>query len=284
MIDFHTHPVMIKELLESDPSLEKNIHQVFGFHFPAQPLEIFRREMDAAGVEQAVLLPVDATTAHGCQIASNEQIADLVEKEPRFIGFASVDPCLPDAPRRLEDAVRGLGLRGLKLDPSLQRFWPNDPQSAFPVYQACAELNIPLLLHCGLSWTPSGLAQFAQPLLLEQALMTFPQVNFILAHFGWPWVNEAVMLAVKYPNVYLDTSILYSGTPRDTYRRVLAGQVGLEVIERSLAGRVLFGTNYPRIDMRRCVRGLAELGLSQATLESIGRGNARRLLGLEASR
>jgi hypothetical protein len=114
--------------------------------------------------------------------------------------------------------------------------------------------------------------------------MTFPQVNFILAHFCWPWVNEAVMLAVKYRNVYLDTSILYSGTPRDTYRRVLAGQVGLEVIERSLADRILFGTNYPRIDMRRCVRGLRELGLSSAALESIGRGNARRLLGLEDGR
>ena len=281
MIDFHTHPVMIKELLEKDPVLEKNIHEVFGFHFPAQPLEIFRREMDAAGVERAILLPVDATTAHGCRIASNEQIAELVNMEPRFIGFASVDPCQPDAPRRLEVAVRDLGLKGLKLDPSLQQFWLHDKQVAFPVYQACADLGIPVLLHCGLSWVPSGLAQYAQPLLLEPALMAFPQVNFILAHFAWPWVNEAVMLAVKYRNVYLDTSILYSGTPRDTYRRILAEQVGLEVIERSLSDRVLFGTNYPRIDMRRCVRGLQELGLSPAALEAIGRCNASRLLSLE---
>lgn len=284
MIDFHTHPVMIKELLEADPELEKNIHEVFGFHFPAQPLEIFRREMDAAGVEQAVLLPVDATSAHGCRIVSNEQVAELVGLEPRFIGFASVDPNLPDAVRSLNAAVRDLGLKGLKLDPSLQQFWPNDRQVAFPVFQACADLGIPVLLHCGLSWAPSGLAQYAQPLLLEQALMTFPRLNFVLAHFGWPWVNEAVMLAVKYRNVYLDISIMYSGTPRDTYQRVLAGQVGLEVIERSLADRILFGTNYPRIDMRRCVRGLRELGLSPAALEAISRGNARRLLGQETGR
>lgn len=284
MIDFHTHPVMIKELLDADPELEKNIHEVFGFHFPAQPLEIFPREMDAAGVEQAVLLPIDATSAHGCRIVSNEQVAELVSLEPRFIGFASVDPNLPDAVRRLNAAVRDLGLKGLKLDPSLQQFWPNDRQVAFPVFQACADLGIPVLLHCGLSWTPSGLAQYAQPLLLEQALMTFPRLNFVLAHFGWPWVNEAVMLAVKYRNVYLDISIMYSGTPRDTYQRVLAGQVGLEVIERSLADRILFGTNYPRIDMRRCVRGLRELGLSPAALEAISRGNARRLLGQETGR
>lgn len=281
MIDFHTHPVMIKELLDKDPVLEKNVHQVFGFHFPAQPLEIFRREMDAAGVEQAVLLPVDATSAHGCCIVHNEQIAELVEMEPRFIGFASVDPRQPDAARRLEGAVRELGLKGLKLDPSLQQFGLSDEQVAFPVYQACGELGIPVLLHCGMSWAPSGLAQYAQPLLLEQALMAFPQVNFVLAHFGWPWVNEAVMLAVKHRNVYLDTSILYSGTPRDTYRRVLGEQVGLEVIERSLADRIVFATNYPRIDIRRCVRGMQELGLSPATLEAIGSSNARRLLGLE---
>lgn len=284
MIDFHTHPVMIKELLVTDPELEKNIHEVFGFHFPAQPLEIFRREMDAAGVEQAVLLPIDTTTAHGCHIVSNEQVAELVSLEPRFIGFASVDPNLPDAAQRINAAVHNLGLKGLKLDPSLQKFWPNDEQVAFPIFQACADLGIPVLLHSGLSWTPSGLAQYAQPLLLEQALMTFPRLNFVLAHFGWPWINEAVMLAVKYRNVYLDISIMYSGTPRDTYRRVLAGQVGLEVIERSLADRIVFGTNYPRIDMRRCVRGLRELGLSPAALESISRGNARRLLGQETER
>ena len=113
MIDIHTHPVMITELLKSDPALERSIHDVFGFHFPPQPLEGFLLEMDEAGIETAVLLPIDCSTAHGCRIVSNEQIADLVEKTPRFIGFASVDPNLPDAPRRLEEAVRSLGLRGL---------------------------------------------------------------------------------------------------------------------------------------------------------------------------
>ena len=80
MIDFHTHPVMIRELVESDPVLDRNIHDVFGFHFPAQPLEGFLLEMDAAGVELAVLHPVDVTTAYGCHIVTNEQIAELVAK------------------------------------------------------------------------------------------------------------------------------------------------------------------------------------------------------------
>lgn len=279
MIDFHTHPVMVKELLESDPSLAQRVRDVFGFFFPAQPLEGFLLEMDETGVEQAVLLPVDCTTAHGGPIVSNEQIARLVDQNPRFIGFASVDPNQADAPGRLEVAIKKLGLRGLKLDPTLQRFDPNSTEQAYPVYQACAELGVPILMHCGMSWAPLGQAKYAQPLLLEEVILAFPTLNFILAHFAWPWIHEATMLAVKYPNVYLDTAILYSGTPQDALQHVLGEQVGLNVVERSLWNKIVFGTNYPRIDMRRCGRGIQALGLRPGTLKSILSENACRLLG-----
>jgi predicted TIM-barrel fold metal-dependent hydrolase len=281
MIDFHTHPVMIKELIDNDPDLEHNSHSIFGFHFPPQPLKCFLLEMDEASIDQAVLLPIDVTTAHGCTIASNEQVADLVEKEPRFIGFASVDPNLPDAPARLERAIKQLGLRGLKLDPGFQRFYPNDRRLAYPLYQACSELNIPVLLHAGLSWVPGGLAHYSQPLYMEEVIQDFRQVNFILAHFAWPWVNEAVMLALKYSNLYLDTAILYSGTPRDAFQKVLAEQVGLEVIKCSLKNHIVFGSNYPRVDIRRTVRGMKALNLSPNLEKAIFQDNAKRLLKLE---
>jgi predicted TIM-barrel fold metal-dependent hydrolase len=280
VIDIHTHPVMIKELVDSDPMLDRNIHDVFGFFFPPQPLECFLLEMDEDGVDFAVMLPVDCTMAHGCKIVSNEQVAALVDQTSRLIGFASVDPNQADSPKQLERAINTLGLRGLKLDPSLQCFDPSSTEKAYPLYEACSSLDIPVMLHCGMSWTPSGLARFAQPALLEEAIQKFPSVNFILAHFGWPWVLEATMLAVKYPNVYLDTAILYSGTPKDALKHVLAEQVGLDVVERSLFNKILFGSNYPRIDMRRFVRGVRELGLSNGTEKAVLNDNAQRLLKL----
>jgi predicted TIM-barrel fold metal-dependent hydrolase len=282
MIDIHTHPVMIKELVENDPDLQRNINHVFGFHFPPQSLRNFTLELDAAGVSQALLLPVDVTSAYGCKIVSNEQIARLVDTDTHFLGFASVDPNRPEAPRELKQAIQNLGLRGLKLDPSLQRFYPNDPATAFPVYEACQSLEIPVLIHCGMSWAPQGLAKYAQPLLMEETVQAFPGVNFILAHFGWPWVNEAQMLAIKYHNVYLDTAILYSGTPGNAMQRVIGQQVGLEVVERSLANKILFGSNYPRVDIRRSVRGLQALDLTPRTKNAILDGNARKILKLEA--
>ncbi len=136
-------------------------------------------------------------------------------------------------------------------------------------------------MHAGLSWVPSGLAKFSQPLNLEEAVQAFPKVNFILAHFAWPWVNEAGMLAVKYPNVYLDTAILYSGTPRNTFQKILSDQVGLDVIERSLKNSIVFGSNYPRVDIRRSVRGIKALDISQDLVNAIFDRNARRLLKME---
>jgi uncharacterized protein len=281
MIDFHTHPVMIRELRQKDPQLERAVHEVFQLHFPAQPLELFLAEMDEAGVEQAVLLPVDCTTAHGCRIVTNEQVAELAAANPRFLGFASVDPAARDAPKQLERAVRGLGLRGLKLDPALQRFHPDDRKLAWPVYQACAELGVPLVIHCGLSWSLVGQSKYARPLALEEVAQEFPSLRIVVAHFGWPWVEEALLLALKYRNVYLDTSIVYSGAPRDALQHVLGEQVGIGVLEASLPRQVLFGSGYPRTDVRRSARGLQALGLSPGLREAIARGNAAELLGLK---
>jgi predicted TIM-barrel fold metal-dependent hydrolase len=168
------------------------------------------------------------------------------------------------------------------LDPSLQKFYPNDPATAFPVYEICQKLDLPVLLHCGMSWVPQALAKYAQPLLMEETVQAFPGVNFILAHFAWPWINEAQMLAIKYPNVYLDTAILYSGTPGDAMQRIIGQQVGLEVVERSLANKILFGSNYPRVDIRRSVSGLQALDLAPRTKNAILDGNARKILKLEA--
>lgn len=278
MLDFHTYPIMIKELTDADHLLAQNIHNILGFHFPSQPLACFLRELDEAGIDKAVILPLDCTIAHDCVIVSNEQIANLVKSSKRLVGFASVDPHQADAPIRLREAICHLGLSGLNLDPAVQRFYPNDSENAFPLYQVCADLEIPAFVQCGMSWAPSGLAKYSQPVLLEEAVQSFPSVNFVLGHFGWPWILESAMLALKYPNVYLDTAILFSGPPNDAYRHVLVEQLGLNVIERSLFQKILFGSSYPRIDIRRSVRGLCSLGLSPAAEKAILGGNASRLL------
>jgi predicted TIM-barrel fold metal-dependent hydrolase len=277
VIDFHTHPVQIAELIDRDPALAEAVRGTFGLYMPPQPLRTYELHLDEAGIDRAVALPIDCTTAHGCTIVSNDQIAWLMEQSERVIGFASVDPGLPDAATRLERDVREYGLVGVKLDPALQRFDVADAERAYPIYQLCVDLGLPLLMHAGLSWAPSGRADLARPLALEAVVQDFPQLRLIIAHFGWPWVDEAVMLAIKHRNVHLDTSILFSGTPPESIRHVV-DRIGIDLLDRSLHAQVVFGSNYPRVDPKRVADGVSRLGLRPALERKIFHDNAAALL------
>ena len=223
MIDFHTHPVLISEFVAKYANYERVARQVFNIGNNFQPLETFFLQMDAAGIERAVLLPIDCKRARKDAVSSNEQVAELCAMSPRFLGFASVDPLKKNCTRELEDAVKKLGLKGLKLDPSLQDFRPND-RKVMPVYEAAAALGIPLLVHTGMSWAPQTPLARGNPMLLEEPIREFPKLSFVLAHWGWPWVWEATALALKYLNVYLDTSCLYYDSPKEFFEFVFSQQ------------------------------------------------------------
>ena len=200
MIDFHTHPVLIREFAEKYPDYTRMAREVFQIGNNLQPLETFFLQMDVAGIERAVLLPIACARARGLAVSSNEQVAELCGMSKRFIGFASVDPMQPGAAKELEAAIQTMGLKGLKLDAALQDFDLNDPK-VFEVYEAAAALGIPALIHTGMSWAPGTPLAQGQPLLLEPAIRRFPRLNFVLAHWAWPWVWDANALALKYPNV-----------------------------------------------------------------------------------
>ena len=248
-IDFHTHPVLVREMVARYPELARAARETFFIGNNFQPLETFFLELDAAGLEKAVILPIDATATRGATVYSNEQIAELCAMSARFIGFASVDPRDPDAPERLENGIRRLGLRGLKLAPAMQQFFADD-RACYPLYQRAQELRIPVLFHAGMSWEPGSRLEYGHPLRFENVAADFPELQIVLAHLAWPWVMEAVALALKYPNVYLDTSALYFDNPRDFLAFAMTQQVPLTVFERSLRRQLVFGSNYPRVEIK----------------------------------
>jgi hypothetical protein len=278
MIDFHTHPVLIQEFVDRYPNYRKMAREVFHIGNNFQPLETFLLQMDVAGVQKAVLLPIACARARQDSVSSNEQVTELCGMSKRFIGFASVDPLESRAAKELERVVKQLGLKGLKLDAALQDFDLND-RRGFEVYEAAAALGIPVLHHTCMSWASGSPLEQGQPILLEKAIRRFPNLNFVLAHWGWPWVWEATALALKYPNVILDTSCLYYDSPREFPRFVFSQQIPSTLIERSLRNQVVFGSNYPRVEIKNMVKALKSLQFSEGFLERVFRTNAERLLG-----
>ena len=91
-------------------------------------------------------------------------------------------------------------------------------------------------------------------------------------------VLKATALALKYPNVFLDTSALYFDNPLDFLRYAMTQQVPLTVFERSLRHQLVFGSDNPRIEIKSMAKAVRSLGFSEECLELIFRINAEKLL------
>ena len=84
------------------------------------PVEETVREMDEVGIVLGVIPGRDIETTYQWKV-TNDHLAEIVQKFPkRFVAFAGVDPNKGmRAVREVERAVKGLGLKGVALDPYL---------------------------------------------------------------------------------------------------------------------------------------------------------------------
>lgn len=276
IIDFHTHPVLIRTIVEKEGILEK-VREVFYLRTDPEPIDTFLRQMDIAGIEKSVLLPIDCETTHGCRLPSNEAVQSLVDEYPdKFIGFASVDPHKKNAVRSLSEAVESMSLKGLKLSSPLQKFVPSD-ERMFPIYEKAEELGIPVLFHSGMFWQRTEGLDIARPLLFDKVAVMYPELKIILAHFGFPWVWETAVLAMRHPNVYVDLANVYTTTPHEYYAQLIE-TLSKRVVESCLEKKILFGSDFPRMEADKMVRALKKLPLQEKTLDRILGENATGIL------
>lgn len=281
IIDAHVHPAFFQNICPDTDTLARRRAEYGLYKTGIADMEQTLTTMDFGGVDKSILLPLDLTSVEGSPLVSNEEIAAIVAVQPtRFIGFASVDPNRPDAAAVLRHAFETLGLSGLKLHLSRLGLAPDD-ERVLPLYEICLAYNKPVIFHAGMSWEPNSPSALSRPILFEPVAIRYPALRMCLAHFGWPWVDEVVMLMLKYPNVYTDTALLYMDSPKDFYGQLFTKNMGPLWIERNLATQVMFGSNAPRFRPARLKDGLLSLGFSPATLKKILGGNAIRFINGE---
>ncbi len=246
--------------------------------------KIARRSLDELAHDyeaidtMAVLLAWDAETATGRPRVPNQLVADACGDHPEtFVGFGSVDPLKGERAVAELDEISSLGLKGVKLHPSLQAFAPDD-ERFWPLYERCDELGLALLFHTGTSGIGAGQPggqgirlDYARPIRLDAIAASFPGLTVIAAHFGYPWHLELLSMALHKTNVYIDIS---GSAPKYIPAEVLRDMKG------RLQGQFLFGSDYPFLQPARCLEELAQLGIPEAALQKILVDNGRRLLGL----
>lgn len=227
----------------------------------------------------AVIFEIDAETTSGKPYVGNDYVASIVQQYPeQFMGFASVDPWKGQlAINELERAVKELGLKGLKLHPSTQAFFPNDTRF-YPLWQKAMELEIPVLFHSGQtgvgSGTPGGggyKLKYSHPMLLDDVAADFPELTIIMAHPAVPWQEEQLAVVLHKGNVYMDLS----GWSPKYFRPVL-----LQYIRSILQDKALFGSDYPVIQPERWLRDFENLDLKDTVRQKLLLDNARKVLKL----
>jgi predicted TIM-barrel fold metal-dependent hydrolase len=242
---------------------------------PRTPAEMYQKykELDIVGV----IFAIDAETTSGVPYIGNDYVAGVARQYPdQFIGFASVDPWKGAwAVNELERAVNELGLRGLKLHPTTQAFYPNDTRF-YPLWAKCVELGIPIISHSGQTGvgarTPGGggyKLKYAHPMLLDDVAADFPELTIIMAHPAVPWQEEQLAVAMHKANVYIDLS----GWSPKYFRPILVQYMG-----SLLQDKVLFGSDYPVLMPERWLSDFEKLEIKPEVRQKILLDNARKLL------
>jgi predicted TIM-barrel fold metal-dependent hydrolase len=279
-LDMHVH-------IEADAhgrfSLDQPLMDASAAYFKAgadraptlEQIAAYYRQRDMA----AVVFTVDAGTARGHAPLSSVEIAQgAAAHADVLIPFGSVDPLRGseaiDQARRL---VEEHGVRGFKFHPSLQAFWPNDPQH-YPLWQTLAELGVVALFHTGQTGIGAGMPggyglklRYSDPMLLDDVAADFPDLTLILAHPSVPWVDSSLSIATHKANVYLDLS----GWSPKYFPPQLVRQAG-----SLLRHKMLFGTDFPLLTPDRWLADFAGLDVKDEARPLILKDNAVRLLGL----
>lgn len=277
-IDMHTH--VMRSVHSSHTELneaEESIAKVFkaGDFMTLPEMVGYYRERQMA----FVTFTVDDRTRSGASpsVSNDEILEQSMPYRDTVIPFVSIDPHRGrEGIAELRRLVTDLGASGVKLHPSQQEFYPNDRQW-FPLYEAIAELDVPVLFHSGQTAVGRGQPggggirlKYSNPMFLDDVAVDFPTLRIVIAHPSFPWQEEAISVALHKPQVYIDLS----GWAPKYFPDVL-----VRYVRSQLKDKVLFGTDYPALSPDRWIREFDDYGMGEDVRQRVLLGNAERLLG-----
>ncbi|CAA0091938.1 Uncharacterised protein [Zhongshania aliphaticivorans] len=232
------------------------------------PVQVTLYQMDQAGVDRSL---ISAWVAPRNIMISNDEVAGFVAEAPdRLVGVGSVDISKPmEAVREIRRCVNELGFKAIRVLPWLWEVPPTD-RRFYPVYTACCDLGIPFCTQIGHTG-PLMPSEVGRPIYLDQVALDFPELAIVAGHIGYPWTDEAIAVATKHENVYIDTSAY-------TVKRYPPALI--EFMRGHGRSKVLFGTNYPMIMPSKALEELDELELGEDAQRLFLSGNACRIFKL----
>jgi len=280
--DFHIHIQpwrQMKPAVAETMRLGKEKHFEYLIALMEDP-KLLLRTMDEQGIARVGMVNYPSPNIMGFDDSTNDFAVEYAAADPkRLLPYGGVDPVTTKDAAGSVKRLFANGTRVLKLHPPHQAFAANDYTRGLAmlgeIYKTAEDLGMPVLVHTGTSIFPGARNKFAHPMLVEDVAIDFPKMKIVLCHAGRPlWMNEAVFLARRFPNVYLDISSIPPASVLDYLPRL-----------EELAGKVLWGTDWPAPGVPSPAQNVAAfraLPLKEEAKEKILRTNAEKVFGEKA--
>lgn len=247
------------------------------------PLDSVLGAMDEAGVVGGVLVAkvYYPSTAERLGVLHRELAQLSLRAEGRLPWVATILPPEHGAgsywdlmanPRLIEALKDAPGLVGVHITPSPWGLAPND-RWYYPLYARCVDLGLTLFSYVGMPG-PLWPMEPNNPAHLEDIALAFPDLKIIAHHLGDPWTDRMIRLAARHQNVWICTSAWH---PK-AYPKELIDFLGSRWHGTPGCERVIFASDYPLMNMGKCVASARKLELSPEQLSRLLHDNAKELL------
>ena len=264
-VDVHTHvwPDRIAEAVLDSMTKDLGFEAV-----SSNTVDGIKAHMRASGVDKSIVLGI---VDRPNQVRrANDWLISI--QDDMLVPFGALHPAMDDKAGEVR-RLRENGIKGIKLHPMMNSFYPDDPQM-FPVYE---ELGDDMVLEIHSGRFPNAQPDetlYAAPERIMNVVRQFPRLKVIALHLGGLYMlDEAEREVIGQGNVLVDTTWPPS-------LREIASDTLTAIINKHGAHKVCFGTDYPLVSQADESDYIASLPLTDTEKEGILGENARMFIGL----
>ncbi len=242
-------------------------------------LDNLEESMSKNGIDYALVLTSYKVTEHR---PSTSSVIEAVKDYPNLFvvaGISYLNYKERDL-REISDYLKAGLVKGLKLYPGYEPFYPYDPRCTV-IYDLAKEYDVPVMFHTGDTYSPKGKVRYAHPLNLDDVAVDHPELKIVACHIGNPWIRDCMEVVYKNKNVWADISGLVLGDFEDRFEKFMLGQIREMIMYAGEPRYLLYGTDWPISSMESYRSFMNGLELTDKAREMIMWKNAAKLFKID---
>lgn len=174
-------------------------------------------------------------------------------------------------------------IKGLKLYPGYEPFYPNDNRLKV-VYDMAVEYGVPVMFHSGDTYSPTGRIKYSHPIHIDDVAVDHPDLKIVICHVGNPWIKDCMEVVYKNQNVYSDVSGLVLGNFSYKFERYMKNELEEMITYAGNPQYLLYGTDWPISNMHSYLNFMKQLDFTEEKKELILWKNAAELFKIDVSK